>query len=123
MNSIKICKKCGRKKEYNDFAKNGKNTRTYCKECESSRAKENYQKTQTYIRQLKTKCQICGYDKNPSVLEYHHSDNNKENVLAKLCSRHLSSIQKNRIDEEIKKCQLLCANCHRELHFKNLNRY
>lgn len=26
----------------------------------------------------------------------------------------------NRIKEEIKKCEVLCSNCHRELHFKEL---
>ena len=74
----KICNKCGVEKDYEQFAKNGKSVRSYCKECEAKRARENYYKTQEYIRGLKLSC---------------------------------------------KKCEILCANCHREEHHKNLNRY
>ena len=51
----KICKKCGLEKPIINFAKNGSSTRVYCKECEAQRARENYEKTQEYVRSLKTK--------------------------------------------------------------------
>lgn len=120
---MKICKKCGKEKDINEFAKNGKSTRCYCKICEATRARENYQKTQEYVRTLKTKCQICGYDKNPAALEFHHPDNNKDTEIAKLTARSWSAPLKIKIDNEISKCIILCANCHREQHHKDLNRY
>ena len=119
----KICNKCGVEKEYEHFAKNGQSVRSYCKECEALRARENYYKTQEYIRGLKTACIKCGYNKNPAALEFHHPDDNKDSEVAKLASRSWSQPLKQRIDEEIQKCEILCANCHREEHHKTLNRY
>lgn len=57
------------------------------------------------------KCQICGYDKCYSALEFHHID-------AKEKSFGLSDNRNRAWDlckEEIKKCVLLCSNCHREV--------
>jgi len=119
----KVCNKCGIEKDYEEFAKNGNSTRSYCKACEAARARENYQKTQEYVRSLKTKCQICGYDRNPAALEFHHPDDNKDATVAKLASRSWSNPLKEKIDNEIAKCEILCANCHREQHYKELNRY
>ena len=59
------------------------------------------------------KCVRCGYSKYPEVLEFHHTDPLKKdfNVSKK---GHCRSWE--RVSKEIKKCVLLCANCHRELH-------
>jgi len=66
------------------------------------------------------KCIKCGYNKYPEVLEFHHMDPSKKdfNVSSK---GHCRSWE--RVSEEIKKCILLCANCHREIHveLKKLN--
>lgn len=119
----KICKKCGLKKSIEEFAKNGKSTRVYCKSCEAQRARENYEKSQEYVRSLKTKCSRCGYDKNPAALEWHHPDDNKEANISKIGRMHLSPKQLEKLHKEIEKCILLCANCHREEHFKQYDRY
>lgn len=58
------------------------------------------------------KCNVCGYDKTPSALEFHHIDpDSKEKAPNELMSLSLKK-QK----EELDKCILLCANCHREVH-------
>jgi len=59
------------------------------------------------------KCVKCGYNKYPEVLEFHHGDTLKKdfNVSSKGHCRSWA-----RVSEEIKKCILLCANCHREIH-------
>jgi len=59
------------------------------------------------------KCAKCGYSKCPEVLEFHYKDPSKKdfNVSRK---GHCRSWE--RVKEEIKKCVLLCANCHREVH-------
>ncbi len=51
-------------------------------------------------------CSVCGYNEGPETLDFHHivNDNNK---IVPLCG----SIEIAK--EEIKKCVVLCANCHR----------
>lgn len=60
------------------------------------------------------KCQRCGYDKAiPAVYDFHHRDSSeKEFGLAKegRC-RGFETLKK-----EVDKCDLLCKNCHAEVH-------
>lgn len=58
------------------------------------------------------KCQVCGYDKHPSVLDFHHIDPATKSfgISSGGFSRSWASIE-----SEIKKCILVCANCHREI--------
>jgi len=50
---------------------------------------------------IKIKCEMCGYDKCKSSLHIHHKDSNHEN-------------------NDISNIIVLCANCHFELHTKNI---
>ena len=59
------------------------------------------------------KCSKCGYSKYLEVLEFHHKNpEDKEFGIA----GNGACTSWERIKKEIKKCILLCANCHRELH-------
>lgn len=60
-------------------------------------------------------CIECGYDKNLSCLVWHHRDpNNKHGCLSEMIRN--KSISDGKIRREIKKCDLLCRNCHGETH-------
>lgn len=59
------------------------------------------------------KCAKCGYNKYPEVLEFHHKDPSKKDFNISM-KGHCRSWK--RVSNEIKKCVLLCANCHREVH-------
>ncbi len=80
-----------------------------------------YQNRNDRIRSYKTnlvnklggKCVICGYNKCPAAFDFHHKNKNKENNVSVL----LKNASKEKLLKEIKKCILLCSNCHRELHF------
>jgi hypothetical protein len=61
------------------------------------------------------KCQICGYNKYFEVLDFHHRDPSKKDKL--ISSFLLQPINEERLNE-VKKCSLLCSNCHREFHLK-----
>ncbi len=61
------------------------------------------------------KCEICGYSKNISSLCFHHTDPSQKSIS--LDGRSLSNHSMERILEEAEKCQLLCHNCHHELHW------
>ena len=61
------------------------------------------------------KCEKCGYDKCIDALEFHHKDPVLKDfsISGKGYTRSWKSVK-----EELDKCILLCANCHRELHAK-----
>lgn len=64
------------------------------------------------------KCERCGYDKNISAFDFHHRD--PKNKDSQLDMRHLSNSNMNWIIEEFEKCDVLCSNCHREIHNPDL---
>lgn len=59
-------------------------------------------------------CMKCGYADNISALHFHHI--NSENKSFKLGARMLSNRSWEAIIKEAEKCELLCANCHAEIH-------
>jgi len=64
------------------------------------------------------KCENCGED-HPACIDFHHTEE-KESSVTELVSRKNTS--KERIKEEIRKCRVLCANCHRKHHAEIGNR-
>jgi hypothetical protein len=59
-------------------------------------------------------CCICKYDKCPDVFEFHHIDPNEKDFHWGQINGNIRSWDT--IVHEIKKCVMLCANCHREVH-------
>lgn len=58
-------------------------------------------------------CARCGYAKCVAALEFHHRDPKKKDFrIGSGNSKAWKTIM-----SELKKCDLLCANCHREAHF------
>ena len=64
---------------------------------------------------LSNGCSICGYKKSARALTYHHTSDNKEHNVSRMCTQGRSL--KN-IFEEISKCICVCMNCHLEIHEK-----
>lgn len=63
---------------------------------------------------LGSKCVVCGYDKCQRALEVHHIDpTQKKYAISQVVSKPISNDE---FIAELKKCTLLCANCHREYH-------
>lgn len=59
------------------------------------------------------KCQCCGYNRCNSALEFHHVDPVQKSFP--VCLRSMTKSWE-RVLNEAKKCVLVCANCHREIH-------
>ena len=76
-----------------------------------------YNLKQRLLYVMGEKCCICGYDKCSSALEFHHK-NPEEKDFTLSTNANISFARAN---EEIKKCILVCANCHREIHSFNLD--
>jgi len=61
------------------------------------------------------KCEWCSYDKCIDALEFDHIDpTQKEFGISQ--NGNIRSWDK--IKQELNKCRLLCANCHRERHYR-----
>ena len=69
------------------------------------------------VRELKellgSRCSICGYSRCLAALHFHHPNKDKEGCITRL------AYSKHRVIKEAKKCHLVCANCHAELHEAN----
>lgn len=59
------------------------------------------------------KCETCGYNRCNDALEFHHVDSKRKDFGI---SDRGYTRSWNKIREELNKCILLCANCHRETH-------
>ncbi len=95
--------------------KRQKDTRTY-----ADRREYNIQAVARRRRKLKAmaieylggRCQVCGYNRYQGALDLHHIDREKKsfNFSHEGYTRSWARIQ-----AELDKCALVCANCHREV--------
>tara|TARA_Y100000310_G_C20704121_1_gene833228 strand:+ start:15866 stop:16591 length:726 start_codon:yes stop_codon:yes gene_type:complete len=73
-------------------------------------------------------CQKCGYNKNNKALAFHHNHNKKfglgDNHVVKRKYNTVYDLT-NDIKNELKKCDILCFNCHRleHINIKKFNEY
>jgi hypothetical protein len=68
-----------------------------------------------FIEYKKTlKCKECG-DSRYWVLDFHHRDPKEKDIEV---STLIRKGNKNKIIKEVEKCDVLCSNCHRDLHFR-----
>ena len=65
-----------------------------------------------FIRRLKRLygCSVCGYKKSLDALCFHHK-RDKKYIVSRMSQNSRKSIK-----EEIRKCILVCHNCHSEIH-------
>jgi hypothetical protein len=128
---LRKCYRCGQLKSVEEFAwrRRRKLQRdSFCRPCRSAYGKEHYAANrQRYIdqaRKVKRKlsrertlylleyfkthpCVDCG-EEDPIVLEFDHLREKRFNISKALHDRSLESVL-----EEIEKCEVVCANCHR----------
>ena len=87
---------------------------------EDDRKKANYNHVKNFRKRTKEKsveykggkCKICNYDRCVSALEFHHLEPSKKDFTLS----QSMNIAWDKIKEELDKCILVCANCHREIH-------
>lgn len=132
---MKRCKICNIEKNESEFYINSHssdNLSSWCKECQREdkrnhykNNKEKYQRNQLSITEwfLKyknnLKCERCGFS-HPAALDFHH----KDPTTKKFSIGQLKGVKnKDIIMEEIKKCEVICSNCHRIEHAKHYNEY
>lgn len=137
---MKYCAKCRTEKPLSEFNKNtGRKDglQAQCRDCGKSRNNANYQenavrrssirsnadlsrqRTRKYVREyLKTHpCVDCGED-DPIVLDFDHVRGEKLSEISTLAKKGWSL---DKIVDEITKCDVRCANCHRRVTHRRRN--
>lgn len=127
---MKTCTKCNQTKPEDEFSWNGSKRRhSNCKKCRSSYYQQ-YGKTEKEKKRLAEKsrarkrgarlfvieqksnpCVDCGVQYPFYVMQFDHLGENKKFNVAWMVSHGYTQ---EAIQEEIDKCELVCANCHAE---------
>ena len=123
------CSKCHIDKDESEFSRNKKRKNGYsnvCKTCKKEyqdewylthkkeqydRANDNKNKVRKYVKHVKdtTPCADCGNPYPYYVMDFDHREGNKKFNLGDAMQYGF-----NKVVKEIKKCDVVCANCHRE---------
>lgn len=117
----KVCRSCGATKSIESFPlaniiEGVTYRRNKCDDCYNETKVSRKQRLREWLDDYKRGlvCECCG-ENDFRVLEFHHNDpSDKEDAVAQMVAQGNS---KTRIVNEIKKCKILCANCHRRHHY------
>ena len=139
---LKTCVLCKQEKELTEFNKNKckkDNLNTLCRECSKKHSKkyykENFEKHKGVTKERRDRnrdinrnklisyllihpCIDCG-ETDPIVLQFDHQKDKSFNISQKVCNGYSWKI----ITDEIKKCEVRCANCHLKKTAKQFNWY
>lgn len=129
---MRLCRRCGIEKVESEFTRNGKYRKNICRECtynselKRKQSPEYTERLAQYRKNRKQefkqkileffggKCAHCGLVAIPDVYDVHHiNPDEKEFQIG--TNMGISWV---RMESELKKCILLCANCHRKIHAK-----
>lgn len=133
----KTCCTCKIDKKIDEFSYKNKENEVYqcsCKECWKETRKRNYEKNKkiTFDRNNRKRtnlrkwfeeykktlsCIQCG-ENHPACLDFHHIDSKTKEHTISLMIGGTYSIDA--VKKEIDKCEVLCANCHRKLHYEEV---
>lgn len=128
------CTKCGKTKRVSAFNWNGYKARLeyHCRACHSDYTHDHYIKNKQYYknkaarrrRELQDwmaeqksilKCSRC-VESHAACLEFHHTDPTQKDENLSTAVNRGWSVQ--RLISEIEKCEVVCSNCHRKLHYE-----
>ena len=125
----RICNICKDEKDLNEFGMKGKQQQHTCKPCNRKYQKAHYQANKkdyfeknkrreianrAWFKDYKSRlsCSVCP-EHHPACLDFHHIDPSKKKwAIAQMV--HKISLKS--LKDEIAKCVVLCANCHRKKH-------
>lgn len=113
MENVIIKKEC-KYHNFTDFKLNTQTNKSYCMQC--ARDKTNYSRWAQKIKAINYlggKCIKCQNKfENISIYDFHH----KENKIIEISQLIAKNKKFESFIDELNKCELLCANCHCELH-------
>ena len=126
----KTCSLCKKTKPLSSFNKKGKGLNSYCKDCNKKYHKEHYRKNKEkyleksriyrkkirdFVKEIKEKtpCIDCGIQYPSYVMDFDHTRGKKEFNVGQGDKKSIRLVK-----IEIKKCDIVCANCHRIRTYK-----
>ena len=123
----KKCTKCKIEKNLNKFYKSQKYYRSHCKDCMKQYFKQNENNIKQYrekrLKEIKQwyngykstlKCRYCDEDFT-ECLEFHHLK--PETKIDNVVYMVHNGVSLEKIKKEMDKCIVVCANCHRKIHY------
>lgn len=121
---MKKCLVCGEVKDFLDFTKRSKSKddkyQSYCKKCIAFEQKIYKRFISTLVKRWKMKkgCSLCNFKAEHSCqLDIDHIIPKRFPKANRQAIN--TSWSKKRLKEELSKCQVLCANCHRLKTYKD----
>lgn len=122
-----------RGKQWSSIKKEIEKCELLCRNCHSETHHPNsIKKTKEKLLNIKgaNGCSICGYNKNHSCLDFHHreSRNKKFNfahikIYDTFCDSENQKIKSKDIYSELKKCDVVCKNCHKKNTYIDIDRF
>ncbi len=117
---MSICIYCGKEFEISKKGSGTKRSRAFCYDCipknidhtKRSELEKLLYREKVNQDKVNLGCSICGYNKSPHALEWHHPNDDKEDCPSLILDLYGYQAYL----DEIAKCVLLCSNCHREVH-------
>lgn len=107
------CCSCKEFKPLYDFYKYKNRFQYTCKVCNLQNLRDRQKKSKSdAVNYLGGICNSCGYKGPDCTFDFHHKS--PDNKKFKISSKHLAPLHK--IKDELDKCELLCAICHRLKH-------
>jgi hypothetical protein len=120
---MKHCPKCGQLKTLDNFRIHKGRHQSWCNPCTDASSiiskKNRIARRRRWIDKYKLSkgCLNCGFDKSSVSLDWHHiNEKDKNHGIA-----HMFDHSLRRLFCELRKCVILCANCHRMLHSNELD--
>jgi hypothetical protein len=121
----------------NDFYNNKQamdGKQSYCKSCAIEKSKRDYKdnnRKTVFVERAKKRRQLCIAvvnlvkkdngcpcgEKEICCLDFHHPEPNKDKGISCLVKQK----SKRKLMEEMKKCAVVCSNCHRKIHAGLMN--
>lgn len=119
MNKIIICIGCGKKLTGKQTKFCGAKCKSHFHQCYPLQKIRGIKRKLQFVQSFGGQCSVCGYQKNLSALTFHHTKPARKGFQIDV--RAFSNRTIERISVELKKCILLCNNCHAELHNPDLD--
>ena len=104
----KECRNC-QKERFKTYYENNDEVKTRIR----NRHKDSQKRNKDYVNSLRLSCSQCN-ESHPGVLDFHH--NTEKDLEISVAIFRGWSIK--RLQSEIDKCTILCANCHRKHHWE-----